>query len=110
MVPHTKHYTLLHSYMHEVARDLIDRGQIRRRQGQSLDAVIKAESQTVIAEVANDLRTLGEELGMTILMGGSALLESFARQKIAGAASTIVDAIKRGVKEQYGSKKGPAGR
>lgn len=110
MAPPTKHYTLLRGYVREVARDLVERGVIRRRAGQSLDAVITAESQIVIAEVANDFRTLGAELGMTILMGGSTLLESFAREKIEGAANTVMEAIRHAVADQYGSKKGPVGR
>ena len=79
--------------MREVAKDLIERGTIRRKHGQSIDAVIQHEAQTVIAEVSGDIRALTIELGIGAVIGGATLLESFVRQVANEAVSAGVHAL-----------------
>ena len=76
----TKHYKILREYVREVAEDLVARGKVRREYGQTIDTVIQHETQTVIAEVAGDVRALAVELGIGVVVGGATLMETFVRQ------------------------------
>jgi hypothetical protein len=67
----------LRSYLLEVTRDLISRGMIRHRRGESLDQILRTEWQTVLHSTADDLKTMGLEA-----IGG--LAGSFL-QKVFGA-------------------------
>lgn len=89
----TKHYPMLRSYVREVAKDLIERGRIRRASGQSIDMLIKREIETVIAEVAGDIRTLGVELGVSTALSSVRLFELLVRQATDDVVSTGVEAI-----------------
>ena len=54
----------LRTYFHEVIRDMLVRGVIRQRSGQTLDAILRAETPVVIDGLVGDLTALAGELGM----------------------------------------------
>lgn len=89
----TRHYPILRDYVREVAKDLVERGRLRRKNGQSIDSVIHQEVDTIIAEVAGDVRALGVELGVGAAITGVRLLELLAKQTTNNAVSAGVDAI-----------------
>lgn len=91
--PATRHYPLFKEYVRAVTKDLIERGKIRRKHGQSVDTVIQHEIQTVIAEVTGDVRALAIELGVTAVTSGVTLLELIVRQTTDRAVSAGVDSI-----------------
>lgn len=100
----TKHYPILREYVRKVTEDLVTRGRIRRGYGQTIDAVIQQEVQTVIAEVAGDVRALAVELGVGAVFGGATLLESAVQQgvseMVSAGARTLLEVLTAGTRSR----------
>lgn len=101
----TRHYSVLRGYVREVTRDLVERGKIRRASGQSVDVIIRQEIETVIAEVAGDVRELGVELGVGAAITSVRLLELLARQTANNVVSVGVGAILSAIVEVGGKSR-----
>lgn len=72
----------LRDYFFAVTKDMLDRGVIRRQQGQLLEDVLKAEAPAVLKEVQEDLSAVGTELGMTFIAGAKSYLESTMQKMV----------------------------
>lgn len=83
---------ILKSYFVEVARDLVARGVIRRAQGQSLEAVVRAEYRVVLQHMSADLVAVGRELGVGFLQGGATMIEN-SGHPLAGIMSASLKAL-----------------
>jgi len=90
----SKHYPLLKNYVLDVGRDLLARGKVRRKFfGQPVEDLVREESQVVLSEVAGDIRTLVTELGISMVAGGTMILESFLRKQVDDAVGAGRGAI-----------------
>ena len=85
----SQHRAALRSYVFSVARELIERGILRQKQGQAISEIVRSEPSLVGKEVAQDLVEVFRELGMTAAFS--------AAQAGAGLAHQSVDALHRGV-------------
>ncbi|KKW46539.1 MAG: hypothetical protein UY96_C0003G0042 [Parcubacteria group bacterium GW2011_GWB1_56_8] len=72
-------YTALRTYFLEVTRDLITRGVIRYKTGQSLETILRKEFELVLKEVSADFLSVGKDMGMGIATGFGSLIGSFIR-------------------------------
>ena len=61
-----KRVTALRAYFIEVTRDLLTRGIIKRKNGESLDSLLRSEFLAVSKTLGEDLQTIGTELGMSV--------------------------------------------
>jgi hypothetical protein len=59
----------LHAYLLEVTRDLIGRGMLRKGSGQTLEAILKAEMNTVVQSALDDLREVGKDMVAGLITG-----------------------------------------
>lgn len=78
----SQHRQTLREYVFDVTRDLLVRGIIRRRQGQTLEQVFAAEAITVIHEIENDLLAVAAEVGAKVVGSASSALETLAQKKV----------------------------
>ncbi len=90
----TKHYGILRSYLMEVTRDMIERGQIQRKQGQRIEDVIRTQGNAVAAEIMDDVKRAASEMGMSAVATAVGLMESFVTQSTSAAASAVGGEVK----------------
>jgi hypothetical protein len=87
----------LRAYFLEVARDLIQNGAIKRASGQSLDAIVRGEAARMIAELAEDLKSIGFE-GLDF---GARTIEGAVHRGV----DSLFDAGKRALLEMLSGKR-----
>ena len=91
----SRHRQDLRAYVFGVARELVERGVVRRAPGQMISDVIRAEARQVAAEVLEDLVEVGRELGMTAAMSAAQAGSGILR----GGVNQVVESIEREVAE-----------
>lgn len=67
-------HAALRDYFRSVAGDLVTRGLVRRREGQSLESILKTEPALVLHAVSEDFAIVGSELGLESLVGLASIL------------------------------------
>ncbi len=77
----------LRDYFVEVIRDLIQRGAIRRQQGQSVDDILRTEAAVVFSDVRGDFAEVAAEIGVGIATSGARMVENVVKQKLDGLVS-----------------------
>lgn len=72
----------LHSYFITVVQDLLSRGIVRRRRGQTLEDVLRAEASTVLTEMRADFGAVLGEIGVGLIGAGVRAVETAAHRQI----------------------------
>lgn len=67
----------LRKYFLEVVRELMARGIVRRRSGQTLEQVLAAEGPRVVAALREDLAAIGLEMGAGLVQAGMRAIGEF---------------------------------
>ena len=67
----SRHRADLRAYVFAVARELVERGTLRRAPGQTVSEVVRAEARQVAAEVWEDFIEVGREVGILTAMSAA---------------------------------------
>lgn len=62
-------------YLRVIVQDLLERGVVQHRLGQSLDSIIAKEHRVVLDVMKNDVISVLAELGGKLALGGSVMAE-----------------------------------
>lgn len=92
----------LRSYFIEVVRDLVARGVIRQRAGQSLADLVRAELRTVIGEMKADVIVVAGEIGVGLVGGLETMLRKNFDNILAAGARAVVDRLGGAAKRRGG--------
>jgi len=90
----------LRTYFIEVVKDLVSRGLIKYKTGQSTQDIIRSEPSIVVREITSDLTSVAGELGLDLLQGGARMAGAL-NHPLAGVAAAGLQAIV----ESFKSKK-----
>lgn len=86
----------LHYYLTEVVRDLVNRGEIRRRAGEPLADILKKEPDAVLRSVVADLSVVSKDIGDKLLAGLGVMV---ANTVASTAGSLLANFLKKGGRE-----------
>lgn len=78
----------------QVAADLVRRGVVRRRHGQTLEQVIRAEADTVLREVSADFKAVMIEMGIGAAEASGRLLARYAENLVGNVFQKLGDSLK----------------
>lgn len=76
----------LRNYFIAVVKDMLSRGEIQRKSGQSLDYILRNEAARVLREVQEDLASITAEIGL-------GLAHTFAQSAINAGANFLTGAL-----------------
>lgn len=83
----------LHYYLTEVVRDLVNRGSIRRRAGESLADILKKEPDAVLRSVMDDLTSVSKDIGDKLLNGLGTMVAN-------SAGNLLANFLKKGKRDE----------
>ena len=101
----SRHRQDLRAYVFSVARELVERGTIRRVPGQSVSEVIRTEARAVTAEVWDDVIEVGRELGLMAAMSAAQAGSGVLRKGVDSAVGAIEQRIANGIANLFVRKK-----
>lgn len=90
----SQHRNKLHAYLFDVTRDLLQRGAIKQKTGQSLADILKSETTIVLGEVSSDLTAVLKDVGVGLVSAGSKVLENYATRGIENLGKAFGDMLR----------------